>query len=79
MPEGKTPDRVTREIGDRIRFRAMPWFFTEKTIYEGTILEVCDPDGDTYYHVDAMFGKQHVEDGMVFEREVVKEESELIG
>lgn len=54
----------------------MPWIWPNGVIHEGTITKVVDPEGDACYHVDAMIGSEHVEGGMVFEREVVQEETE---
>lgn len=61
-----------RNIGDRIQFQVMPHLWPEKRkSYEGVIIAIIDPDGDMYYHVDAQIGSEHVEDGIVYEHEIV--------
>jgi hypothetical protein len=74
MNEQQSAAIPARQIGDRIRFQVMPGLWPEKRkSYEGTIIDIIDPDGDTYYHVETMIGNEHVKDGIVYEHEIVSE------
>lgn len=72
--------KIRRKPGDHIRFRVAPWFFKDQTVFKGTIIDIAiDDDGDTYYHVNAWLDKEHhVKDGIIYEREVVKDDEGFV-
>ena len=67
------PKHRKPRCGDRVQFCVMSWFFKDKRVHEGTIVDIrtSENGGDTRYYVDTIVGGQHLDEAMILGREVV--------
>jgi hypothetical protein len=50
----------------------MPWFFKDKKVYEGTVVEVLYPKSSyRYYYVDTCVSGHHLDEAMVLDKEII--------